>query len=99
MSHQELQMLTPCHAPTVCILARGICKSLLWDTGCQSLNAGKGERDAELDGGAAASLRGNVDGTLEAIEDGSNDVHADATTGNFGYFGSGAESGFENKAQ
>src|SRR6266849_1322283 len=63
----------------------------------QSLNAGKRERRTKLNGRATASLRRNVNGSLEAVEDSSNDIHANATTRNFRHFGSSAESRFENE--
>jgi len=40
-----------------------------------------------------------VNGALEAVEDGADDIHADAATRNFGYLGSGAESRLENKIE
>src|SRR6266404_1070666 len=36
---------------------------------------------------------------FEAVEDGSNNIHADTTARNLCYFGSGAESRFENKIE
>src|SRR6266851_2710878 len=65
----------------------------------QSLNTRKSERRAELNRCSAAFLRRNVYGALEAVEDGSNDIHADATARYFRYFGSGAESRFENEIE
>ena len=48
---------------------------------------------------AAAFFRRNVNGSLEPVEDGSNDIHANATARNFRHFGSGAESRFENEIE
>src|SRR5258708_12899863 len=63
----------------------------------QSLNAGQGEWHAKLDGGAFSGNADDVDGALQAIEHGSNYIHAHAASGNLGNFGSSAEAGFENK--
>jgi len=41
-------------------------------------NTCKSQRRAKLNRSAAAFLRRDVNGSLEAVEDGSNDIHADA---------------------
>src|SRR5208337_4274968 len=65
----------------------------------QGLNAGECERNAQLDAGALAQGAGDVDGALEAVEDGAHNVHADAAAGDFGDLGSGAETGLENEIE
>jgi len=67
--------------------------------GKQSLDTRKSQRRAKLNGGAAAFLGGDMNGSLEAIEDGSNDIHANATAGDFCDFGSGTKSGLENEIE
>ena len=42
-------------------------------------------------------LEADVNGAFEAIEDGADDVHADAATRNFGDFAGGAEAGLEDR--
>src|SRR6266849_1427119 len=65
----------------------------------QRLNTRKRERRTKLNCRAAAFLRRDMHGTLEAAEDGTNDIHADATARNFRHFGSGAESRLENEVE
>src|SRR5882724_5247814 len=65
----------------------------------QRLNAGEGERGAKLECGALALFRGNLNGSLEAIEDGSNDVHTDPAARHFGDFGGSAQASFKNKIE
>src|SRR6266403_1434119 len=65
----------------------------------QRLNAGEREWGAKLERRALAVFRGNLDGSLEAIEDGSNDVHTDSAARNFRDFRSGAQTCFKNKIE
>src|SRR5712692_6021787 len=65
----------------------------------QCLNTRKSERRTKLNCCAAALLRRNMNGTLEAAEYGSNDIHADAPARNFRHFRSGAESRLENEIE
>src|SRR5882762_1200027 len=61
----------------------------------QSLNTRKSEWRTKLNRCAAVFFRRNVNGPLEPVEDGPNDIHANATARNCRPFGSGAESRFE----
>src|SRR5205807_4516818 len=63
----------------------------------QSVNAGQSQRHAKLQRGAAAFLRANVNGSLEAVHHRPSYVHADAAARDFGHFLRGAEAGFENQ--
>ena len=65
----------------------------------QSLNAREGERRTKLNCCAASFLRRNVNGSLDAVKDGSDDIHADAPARYFRYFGSGTESRFEDEVE
>src|SRR5260370_37334756 len=49
--------------------------------------------------GSAPLLGRNVNRALKAIENRSNNIHADATAGDFRDFGGGAEARFENEIQ
>ena len=63
------------------------------------LNAGESQRGAELKGRATRFLRGNVNGSLEFVEDAADNVHANTAAGHFGDFRGGAETGFENEIE
>src|SRR5262249_11754278 len=69
------------------------------DTEEKCLDAGESERCAKLNRRAFARLSENVDGSLEPIENGTNDVHTDATAGDFGNFAGGTETRLENEVE
>src|ERR1700726_3502357 len=63
----------------------------------KSLNAGKGQWHAQLNGSAAAFDRGNVNGALQVVDDRADHIHAHAAAGDFRDFRCGAEARLENQ--
>src|SRR6266481_2616206 len=63
----------------------------------QRLNAGQREGHPKLDSCALAFTGSDVNRAFEAIENGADDVHADAAAGDFGDFAGGAEPRLEDQ--
>src|ERR1700690_661752 len=65
----------------------------------ERLNAGQGERDQKLKGGAPTGFAHHFDEALHALENGLHYIESDASSGNFRNFVFGAEPGLEYQLQ